>query len=363
MTEKLTDKVSFDFIRYANCWEDADVLLEGLNAAPGSKILSIGSAGDNSFSLLTTDPELVVAIDVNPIQLYLIALKKVCFQQLSHAEILAFLGFTPSAERKQTFHRLKIFLNAEASTYWENHLEQIESGIIHEGKFERYFQLFTKKILPWIHSKKTIQRLLAVKTAEEQRQFYDRKWNNWRWKLLFKIFFSKYVMGKYGRDPEFMKEVEISVGKNIFKKAETHLQSVFAQQNFILNYNLTGSFCGVLPHYLRPENFEKIKENIDRIVVREGFAEDAVKEFGTFHAMNLSNIFEYMDQGLFLNTSEKLIASTVPGGRLAYWNLMVPRSMAAAFPERAVYQEALSLQLSKKDKGFFYNSFNINQVK
>ena len=37
--KQLTEKVAFDLIRYANCWEDADVLLRGLNPDPGSKIL------------------------------------------------------------------------------------------------------------------------------------------------------------------------------------------------------------------------------------------------------------------------------------------------------------------------------------
>ncbi|MBX9450241.1 MAG: BtaA family protein [Taibaiella sp.] len=54
--KQLDKKVAFDFIRYANCWEDADILLKGLHPAKGSSILSIGSAGDNSFSLLSTQP-------------------------------------------------------------------------------------------------------------------------------------------------------------------------------------------------------------------------------------------------------------------------------------------------------------------
>ncbi|MFL5754490.1 MAG: DUF3419 family protein, partial [Bacteroidia bacterium] len=48
MKEQLTERVNFEFIRYANCWEDADVLLEGLAPKNGGRILSIASAGDNS---------------------------------------------------------------------------------------------------------------------------------------------------------------------------------------------------------------------------------------------------------------------------------------------------------------------------
>ena len=43
--------VRFDYIRYANCWEDADVLLEALQPNSTSEIISIGSAGDNCFAL------------------------------------------------------------------------------------------------------------------------------------------------------------------------------------------------------------------------------------------------------------------------------------------------------------------------
>ena len=39
-------------IRYANCWEDASVLLQALNIGPGKRYISIASGGDNTFSLL-----------------------------------------------------------------------------------------------------------------------------------------------------------------------------------------------------------------------------------------------------------------------------------------------------------------------
>lgn len=361
MSEKLTEKVSFDFIRYANCWEDADILLKGLNPESGSKILSIGSAGDNSFSLLTTKPSIVVAIDVNKIQLYLIELKKISIQQLSYIDLLSFLGFRHSALREQTFNEFKKLLSDEARQYWEKNIEQIKKGIVSQGKFEHYFQLFSSKLLPWIHSQKRVEELLKHKSAEEQKIFYEKKWNTWRWRLLFKIFFSKYVMGKYGRDPEFLKEVKVPVGEFIFKKAEDHLQSILSQNNFILRYNLTGSFGELLPHYLQPENYEKVKANLDKLKIKEGYAEEATKEYGKFNYMNLSNIFEYMNNDLFCQTAKQLIDSTETKGRLAYWNLMVPRRISEVLPDKTEYQKELSIQLSGIDKGFFYSRYIIDQ--
>lgn len=361
--KQLTEKVAFDFIRYANCWEDADILIKGLNPQPGSKLLSIGSAGDNSFSLLTTQPELVVAVDVNKIQLQLIELKKVCIEHLSYQEVLCFLGFRPSDKRLDTFNLIKKHLSDETRLYWEGKQEQLKVGIITQGKFEHYFELFSGKLLPWIHSKKTIKELFEKKDAAAQQRFYDEKWNTWRWRLLFKIFFSKYIMGKYGRDPEFLKEVKVSVGSHIFQKAAKQLESVNAQQNFILRYNLTGSFQELLPHYLQPKNFEIIKANLHKLQILEGYAEDAIKKFGNFHYMNLSNIFEYMDSELFAKTAKQLIDATEKGGKLAYWNLMVPRRISAQFPEKVAYLERTSKQLSAEDKGFFYNQFIVDEIR
>ncbi len=364
MQNDLKKRVNFEIIRYANCWEDADILLEGLKPAAGSQILSIGSAGDNSFSLLATNPSLVVAVDINKVQLYLIALKKACFQVLQYDELLAFLGFMPCENRLQYFEKIKATIETqEARSYWQNNLPALHEGVIYQGKFEKYFRFFAQKVLPFIHSKQKIVNLLSPKNVDEQASFYTKKWNTWRWRLFFKLFFSKYMMGKYGRDPEFLKQVQIPVSTYIYQKAAQHLQSKEAQHNFILRFNLTGNFGNLLPHYLRKENFDVIRENIGKLVICEGYAQEAIARFGKFHAMNLSNIFEYMDKPLFEQTIDALLQGMHEGGKFGYWNLMVARQMSEFFPEKINYEKELSLALSAKDKGFFYKQFFIESVK
>ena len=363
MSQQLKNTVAFDIIRYSNCWEDANVMLAGLKPVPGDKILSIGSAGDNSFSLLMFDPEVVVAVDINKIQLHLIELKKVSIQLLAYDDVLAFLGFTESKIRIQTFNDIADKLSEDARMYWSNNLSKIESGIIHEGKFEKYFQLFSSKILPFIHNRKTVESLLRNKSAEEQQLFFAKHWNTWRWRLLFNIFFSKYVMGKLGRDPQFLKEVEVPVSSFILNKAAIHLQSKLAQQNAILRYALTGSFGALLPHYLEPDNFAKIKSNMHKLHLFEGYAEDTFAQYGSFNLFNLSNIFEYMNKEQFVAVASSIVKHTLPGGKIVYWNLMVPRKISAALPNEVQTLQELSAELSKIDKGFFYNAFIVDTKK
>lgn len=169
-------------------------------------------------------------------------------------------------------------------------------------------------------------------------------------------------MGKYGRDPEFLKQVNVKVSDYIFKKAEHQLQSKAAQQNFILHYNLTSSFGENYPHYLKQENYDIIKQNIDRLKIHKGYAEEAITTYGKFDYMNLSNIFEYLDSNTFKKVADSLIKGSNANARLAYWNLMVPRRISDILPKQTSFQKEISQQLTQQDKGFFYSQFIVDQI-
>ncbi len=350
--------VNFELIRYANCWEDADILLKGLNVNAGSKVLSIASAGDNSFSLLTADPEEVTAVDISNVQLYLVELKKTAIIHLSQEEFIAFIGIEHSGQRKQQYQLLRTSLGSEARAYWDKNIHIIETGLVNAGKFEKYFSIFRKWMLPLIHSKNEIRELFREKTQEEQSAFYHKTWNNRRWKFLFALFFNKYVMGKYGRDPEFLKQVNVTVHDFIYTKAENHLSSVPVQDNYFLEMILLGRFETALPHYLRPENYNKIRENINRFKIKQGFVQELLT---TEHQhFNLSNIFEYMPMEIFRSCVQHFNEKSPQGSSFAYWNLMVPRRLSVTFPDRYIYDND-SKNLSTIDKGFFYDQFIIDR--
>src|SRR5918995_5174321 len=101
-------------IRYAQCWEDADVLLAGLEIEPGDVCLSIASAGENSLSMLVKDPARVVAVDLNPAQLAALELRVAAYRALEHAELLELIGSRPSTRRLDLFDRTRAALGASA---------------------------------------------------------------------------------------------------------------------------------------------------------------------------------------------------------------------------------------------------------
>ncbi|MBP8915929.1 MAG: DUF3419 family protein [Chitinophagales bacterium] len=356
MEKKFLHKANLDIIHYANCWEDADVLVKGLSPKPGASVLSIASAGDNAFALLSSDPEKLVAIDLNSEQLYLTELKQIAIKHFEYSDFLQFIGVSACPDRLKMLDLINTDLSSSAQHFWWQNREYIKNGLIYCGKFERYFLLFRKYILPLVHSKRDVKKLFSLKSAGEQEMFYKKSWNTFRWRLLFSVFFSKFVMGRFGRDPEFLKQVEINVEEFIFSRAEKHLSDINCQRNYFLFMIMNGKFGLELPFYLRETNYNQIRSNIGKLELMEGYAQDAVKMGKKFDYLNLSNIFEYMPITVFQETANALYEGIKAGGKIAYWNLMVERKMSALFPEK-FRSIAVSPEIKSADMGFFYRDF------
>ena len=360
---RIEERASFDLIRYGNCWEDADVLCEALRPHPGARILSIASAGDNTLALLAEGAE-VVAADLSIAQLACLELRCAAFRSLDYEELLSFLGVRPDDNRLSTYARLENDLSPRAQSFWKNQQRQVAEGVIHAGKFEAYFKLFRTRVLPLIHSRRTIDRLLEDKKADARKNFYDKNWNNLRWSLLFRVFFSRFVMGRLGRDPEFFRYVEGSVSDRILERTKYALTVLPTHENPFLEYILTGNFSRRLPRYLRPDRFEAVRDGLDRLTLFHGSIEKAgcLHEKSGFDGFNLSDIFEYLDPTTCRELYSELLAVARPGSRLAYWNTFVLRRCPPELADCITPLTELSERLFVRDLAFFYCNFWVDEV-
>ena len=354
----IDERADFGIIRYANCWEDADVLCAALEPAPGKRFLSIASAGDNSLALLAGGGE-VVAVDLSPAQLACVELRMAAFRTLDYEDVLAFLGVSACSKRLEMYADLSAHMSSGAKRFWNEQQSLISAGIIHAGKFENYFHKFRAWIMPLVHHRQRIAELLQDRSAAARRQFYDRRWDTWRWRLLFRVFFSRFVMGRLGRDPEFFRYVEGSVADRILQRTEYALTELPTHTNPYLQYILTGNYGNALPRYLRAEYFPAIREGLDRLTLFQGTIEEAAAHFGKngFAGFNLSDIFEYLDEPTCEAILEHLVSVGRAGARLAYWNMLVPRERPENMSDRLQPMEQLAAQLFARDLAFFYSRF------
>ncbi|MDR0315104.1 MAG: BtaA family protein [Oscillospiraceae bacterium] len=374
MPSEIEQRAKFDSIRYAQVWEDADLLIEALDVHEGDKVLSIASAGDNSFALLAKNPSKVYAVDLNFSQIACCELRKAMYRNLSWQEHLMFGGVMRGedphfgeADRTYIFNeRLKQDLPDDVRDYWQNNLSVVEAGFMAQGKFERYFEQFRKKVLPLIHGEKYVQDLIAPKSKDERDFYYEEVWDNRRWRTMFNLFFSRFMMGRLGRDKEFFRFVEGSVADRILSRCKHALTELDPSQNPYLYFIIYGQYDGVYPYALREENYDTITHNLDRIEFKKQPIEEFAANFqGEINAFNLSDIFEYMTQDSMDSLYEIMVKNAAQGARLAYWNMLVPRSCSDVLCNKYGVQtltEKNELFL-KKDKAFFYNKFYLDKVR
>jgi S-adenosylmethionine-diacylglycerol 3-amino-3-carboxypropyl transferase len=364
MRSEAAARADFSGIRYAQVWEDADVLLEGLDVRPGDVCLSIASAGDNAIALLTKDPSKVIALDLSPAQLYCLELRVAAYKSVTHGELLELIGSRASTRRAQIYDRCRPALSDPARGFWDARRDTIEQGVGSLGKFERYFELFRDRVLPLVHRRAIVLELLQPRSPEERRRFYDRRWDTWRWRLLFRIFFSRAVMGRLGRDPEFFRYVETDVSGSILRRTRHALRELDPSDNPYVHWILTGTHGAALPCALRAEHFDTIRDRIDRLEWHcrsieeylEGVPERAIDRF------NLSDLFEYVSVEHYHRMLDAMVRGSRSGARLAYWNMLAPRQRPASMADRLRPIDDLAGRLHRVDRAFFYSAFRVEEV-
>jgi S-adenosylmethionine-diacylglycerol 3-amino-3-carboxypropyl transferase len=363
MSSEIEAKAGFEAIRYAQLWEDADILCEALGPRPGGTLVSIGSAGDNALAMLLLDPAVVVAVDLSAAQVACVRLRIAAWPVLSHAELLEMLGFAPSARRGELLDRVLAVADAETAAFWMPLRDQVVAeGAGAIGKFERYFGMFRRKLLPWVHGRRTVDAIFEPRSRAERVKFL-RRWNNLRWRMLLKLFFSRAAMGALGRDPAFFDHVEGSVSDHVARRIEHAFVDNDPVANPYLRWIMTGQHGPVLPLAFRPENHATIAERIGRLRMVHGTIEDAAAGGLKADGWNLSDIFEYMSPEGYAGVYAGIVEASNPGARLVYWNMMVPRSVPPSSAARVEPRPDIAAPLAAKDKAFFYRALVVEDVR
>ncbi|MDY7093586.1 MAG: DUF3419 family protein [Acidobacteriota bacterium] len=369
MPASIEERARFDHIRYANCWEDTDLLVAALEPAAGRRILSIASAGDNSFALLAAGAE-VVAADLSLAQLALVELKAAAVRNLSREDLLAFLGFRSHGERLATYGEVRGDLSPAAREFWDGHPGVVAAGVSHHGKFESYLSFFRRRILPLVHRRRTVEALLEPRQKAAREHFYQQRWDTRRWRLLFRLFFSRPVMGRFGRDPEFFRYVEGSVSERILERTRYALTELPVHDNPYVEYILRGGFRDTLPPWLEEERCAALRPALSRLTLHHGPVQEAAQAHGgdaaaggPFDGFNLSDIFEYLDADTGTQVYRRLAKHAATGARFAYWNLLVPRRRPEELAAQVHGLEEQAEHLFARDRAFFYSAFVLEELR
>jgi S-adenosylmethionine-diacylglycerol 3-amino-3-carboxypropyl transferase len=332
-------------VAFSQCWQDADVLLEALQVDGTDTCLSAASAGDNTLALVGAGASRVIAADLSPAQIACLELRVSAYRNLRHAEFLELLGQNPSRRRLDLYERCRGELSARVRRFWDKRQRLILQGIVYSGRFERFLSLLRRFVLPLVHRRRKVERLFELSTVQERHEFFEREWNTYRWTMLCNI-----LIGNAARDRQ--------------KRFANVLVELPPQKNPYLQWMLAGRYVSALPYALRPENFDRIRQNLDSLEWHCASVEEVIASLPNdiLHCCNLSNIFEHVSPESHRQTLDELIRVSAPGCRLVYWNIIAERRCPAVLADRLRPRRDLALRLRRKDKAIFYRDLVIEEV-
>jgi S-adenosylmethionine-diacylglycerol 3-amino-3-carboxypropyl transferase len=355
-------------LRYSTVWEDHLLLERGLEPRAGADVLVLASAGDNVLNLLLREPRRIVAIDINPAQSALVELQLVAISTLDYVEFLQLLGFVASdaGARVTLYERVRARLGDTSRAWWDDHVATIAFGISGSGRLDRYIAGFRDAHLSDVQRSDTIERLLSAKSLVEQRSIATELFTP-TFARAFTEYFSADKLGARGRDPSQMRYVgaDMDVESHLLSRLEWACTELSLAGNFYVERFFRGGLRDTEagPPYLRRENFARLRGLLSRVEIVTGEVGDylASRAPGSLSHAALSDVFEYLSEEATAALVDRLARAIRPGGRIAYWNLFVPRA-GSTTSSRFRWLADLSRHLWARDRAWFYRAFRIEEV-
>ncbi|MEO1456252.1 MAG: DUF3419 family protein [Pseudomonadota bacterium] len=170
---------AFSGLVYSQIWEDPEVDLEGLELAPGSRVLTISSGGCNALSYLAADPSAVIAVDLNHHHIHLARLKQAALLHCpNHQTYFRLIGLGDDRANPSLYRRhLRDRLPPETRAYWDGRdglmrrrISRLARGLYREGLLGRFIWLshLAGRVLGL-----RMEPLLEMRNTEDQRAYFE----------------------------------------------------------------------------------------------------------------------------------------------------------------------------------------------
>lgn len=353
---------------FAQVHEDPLLEIEALGPVPGERIVVVSSGGCTALSLLAAGAGQVIAVDLNATQNHLVELKHAAVTRLGGTLAVGFLGGAWAAPpfRLATYGRLRSELSPAARAYWDARGRDVARGVIHAGASERFMALIVRVIRALVHPERRIRRLLACRTLEEQRAFYDREWNTWRWRALFTVLLNRRALGR-SHDPAFFKNVETrSFARHFLDVAAHALTELSVADNYFLHVALRGSYPanGAVPPYLTSDGAASLADAADRLTLVDGSLTDYLRTQpdDSIAGFAVSNICEWLVPEDVERLFAEIARTAVRGATVCFRNFVGWTEVPARWCDVIVEDRTRGAAMSRRDRSLVQRRFAVCRV-
>jgi S-adenosylmethionine-diacylglycerol 3-amino-3-carboxypropyl transferase len=352
---------------FAQCWEDPRMDAESLCLQPGKTALVVTSGGCTALSLALLRPDRILAVDLNAAQSHLLQLKIAGAKRLAHPGYLELLGVRTSNRRGRLYVQCRTALPPPAAAFWDSHLPLIEAGVLRAGRYERYLAAF-RLLLLLIEGRRKVEQLFAPRSSEDRRRFYEEQWNTHLWRLCFRLFFSRPVLGAIGLDRSFFTYVYgiEDFGTHFLHLTRHALVDLSPHESYFAAQICLGRYLDerTMPPYLLAENYPVLQSAVNRIEVLTVELGSLLAQMPScsVDAFAYSNIFEWSPPDVFEECLRQTQRVGRPNARLCYRNLLVKRHTPSALTHLFRPETAMAGRLLAEDRSWVYSHFEVATI-
>ena len=370
---------------YNTCWEDPRLDRTALQLGSDDNVLVITSAGCNALDYALVGPNHVHAVDMNPRQNALLDLKLAAIRNLEFEDFFAMFGEGRLPDAKSVYKdALRAELPLWSQNFWDKKIKWFDNrkksfyyrGT--SGAIARMIRLYTDNV---IRVRPHLDSLMNAETVEEQREIYENHLKKKFWSGLMKFTMNRdTTMSMLGVPKAQRRQIETQYEGGLVKFIQDCMQSVFAdlpmKDNYFWRVYMNGEYTReCCPEYLKPENFQKLKDGlVNRISTHTDSVQGFLEKFdGQISRYILLDHMDWLsDQYFSLLESEwqAIVDKAAPNARLIWRSgglrtdfidevQITKDGQLQKVSPMLSYDKDLASQLHEKDRVHTYGSFYI----
>ncbi len=313
-----------NFLVYNICWEDSDVDRHLLQINPETSLLTITSAGCNVLNYLLESPNSIHSVDINPKQTALLELKTAFIKYGDYELFFDFFGNGKSVHYETGYQIVRTYLSPASRKFWDNHIDYFDPkgrGLFYQGG-SGIFARFLNRTINRKNLHNVVKAILSEPSREQRAELYakikKKLWNGPE-KNLWKSSFMLSLAGIPEKQRDAIGDI------NLFMQQVLH--NVFVKQNPETNYYwrvyLEGAFTkNYCPEYLKEENFELMRSNIDRLIISTSGIHDLLDQTNqTFSHVVLLDYMDWLvgnDEAQLIIDWDHILTKTTKGSKILF---------------------------------------------
>ena len=273
---------NFNTFIYSIAWEDPRVDKKHLNIKCNDNILMITTGGCNVLNTLLLNPNKIVSCDVSSAQNALLDIKLACIKVLDYEDFWKLFGIGKHDNFEFIYNsilkkELKLY---SSGVFWDNNIDIFtKKGLYNSDKMSEGVAILN------IFMKNKLIKLCNISDVKVQYKYYKNNIYNLLFNKLSSLFL-KYLAMEFAGVPRSQIRIitnDIDSNNKFIKFIENSYDVAFKRWSIRDdNYFFYGLLMGYFrknncPDYLKEENFNFLKENVEKINIFNGTLNDYMR--------------------------------------------------------------------------------------